>query len=237
VYNDYFTILKTTIINLQLYARDSKTKHKPEAFKKIIESGLLKKIVELTIPNLSLPVIARNEAISNNEHQLAYANELSIYTTQVKEIDAKLKTSKDILLEALALADKEIKVKNDKDWIALGLNGIKLIEELQQIWKKNTDEVIYFQTNIDWLQSRFPEAKYADVVGLCKVADKKEYTEEQDYSLNSGRYVGVNFEGEFISEDEFKSKIEEKINSLKKLTLDSKELELTIFKQLENINL
>ena len=29
----------------------------------------------------------------------------------------------------------------------------------------------------------FPEAKYADVVGLCKLADKAEYVEEQDYSL------------------------------------------------------
>ena len=28
----------------------------------------------------------------------------------------------------------------------------------------------YWQSNIDWLTERFPEGKYRDVVGLCKVA-------------------------------------------------------------------
>lgn len=110
-------------------------------------------------------------------------------TSQIKEIDAALQTSKDTLFEVLALADKQIKVKTDKDWNALGLNGVKQIEELHKIWKNSVNEVSYWQTNIDWLQSRFPEAKYADVVGLCKVADKTEYAEEQNYSMNAGRYV------------------------------------------------
>jgi type I restriction enzyme M protein len=218
-YNDYFTILKNTIINLQQYSRNSKTKHKPEAFKKIIESGLFKKIEELTIPNLSLPVIARNEAISNNEHQLAYAKELSVYSTQVKEIETSLKSSKDALLETLALADKQIKVKNDKDWVALGLNGVKQIEELQQNWKNSIDEVAYFQTNIDWLQSRFPKAKYADVVGLCKLADKTEYADEQDYSMNASRYVGIEIEQLSMNHLEFKNhilKLNEKLIDLNK---------------------
>lgn len=211
-YDNYFTILKTTIINLQHYSRDSKTKHKTEAFKKITESGLLEKIEALTIPNLPLPVTARNEAISTNEQQLVFAKGISAYTTQVKEIDTALKTSKDALLEVLALADKLIKVKADKDWNTLGLNGVKLIEELQQIWKKYTDEVIYYQSNINWLQSRFPEAKYADVVGLCKVAKKIEYDEEQDYSLNSGRYVGVDDENDGLTKEEFKYKFKGLLN-------------------------
>lgn len=234
-YNDYFTILKTTIINLQHYSRESKTKHKPEAFKKIEESGLLNKIAALSLPNIPLPVIARNEAIASNEQQLKYANELIVYTTLVKEIDTALKASKDVLLEVLALADKQIKVKNDKDWTGLGLNGIKLIEELQQIWKNSTDEVAYFQTNIDWLQSRFPEAKYADVIGLCKVADKTEYTEEQDYSMNAGRYVGIVDNDGFKSFNDYKDKIfdlNQKLNSLK---IQSKSIELTIEENINNL--
>ncbi len=234
-YNGYFTILKSTIINLQHYSRESKTKHKPEAFKKIEESGLLNKIAALSLPNIPLPVIARNEAIASNEQQLKYAKELIVYTTQVKEIDTALKASKDVLLEVLALADKQIKVKNDKDWTGLGLNGIKLIEELQQIWKNSTDEVAYFQTNIDWLQSRFPEAKYADVIGLCKVADKTEYTEEQDYSMNAGRYVGIVDNDGFKSFNDYKDKIfdlNQKLNSLK---IQSKSIELTIEENINNL--
>jgi type I restriction enzyme M protein len=218
-FNDYFTILKSTIINLQHYSRDSKTKHKAEAFKKITESGLLDKITSLSLPNLPLPVIARNEAIISNEHQLSYSKELSVYTAQVKEIETVLKTSKEALLEVLAIADKQIKVKNDKDWIALGLNGVKQIEELQQNWKNSIDEVVYYQTNMDWLQSRFPEAKYADVVGLCKIADKTEYAEEQDYSMNASRYVGIEMKQLSMNHLEFKNhilKLNEKLIDLNK---------------------
>jgi type I restriction enzyme M protein len=65
--------------------------------------------------------------------------------------------------------------------------------------------------HIHWLQERFPEAKYEDVTGLCKLADREEI-KEQDYSLNPGRYVGVVIEEDGKTEEEF---IEE-ILSLKK---------------------
>lgn len=206
-FNDYFTILKNTIINLQQYAKNSENKHKADAFKKIKESGLIEKIEELTVQNLTLPVAPNTVTVQTNEKQLAYANTLSQYTAKLKEIDANLKASKDILLEVLALADKQIKVKNDKDWVALGLNNAKQIEELQQNWKSNLEEVNYYQSNIDWLQSRFPDAKYTDIVGLCKVADRTEYAEEQDYSMNAGRYVGIDVEIDLTSEETFKAKV------------------------------
>ncbi|MDX9766713.1 MAG: class I SAM-dependent DNA methyltransferase, partial [Ectothiorhodospiraceae bacterium] len=45
----------------------------------------------------------------------------------------------------------------------------------------------YFN-HIHWLQERFPKAEYEDVTGLCKLATVAE-VEEQDWSLNPGRYV------------------------------------------------
>ena len=206
-FNDYFTILKNTIINLQHYTRDCETKHKADAFKKIKESGLIEKIEELTVQNLNLPLAPNTITVQTNEKQLAYAKALNQYISQLKEIDASLKASKDILLDLLALADKEIKVKNDKDWVVLGLNNAKQIEELQQNWKSYLEEGTYYQTNIDWLQSRFPEAKYNDVVGLCKLASKTEYVDEQDYSMNAGRYVGVDVEVDNLTQAEFKIKL------------------------------
>ena len=40
------------------------------------------------------------------------------------------------------------------------------------------------------MKDHFPEGKYQNVPGLCKVATIAEI-KEQGYSLNPGRYVGV----------------------------------------------
>lgn len=68
-----------------------------------------------------------------------------------------------------------------------------------------------FFGHVHWLQERFPQAKYEDVTGLCKLADLNEI-KEQDYSLNPGRYVGVVIEEDGKTEEEF-------IDELLKLSL------------------
>ena len=87
----------------------------------------------------------------------------------------------------------------------------------------------YFAENALWLMERFPEGKYRDVIGLCKVAklgvsyeldengepklDKdgepvkvieEDSIADQDYSLNAGRYVGVVIEDDGMTEAEFR---------------------------------
>ena len=59
-----------------------------------------------------------------------------------------------------------------------------------------------YYRHIHWLQDRFPNAEYEDVIGLCKLADPKEVA-EQDYSLNPGRYVGVVIEEDGKTKEEF----------------------------------
>lgn len=44
-----------------------------------------------------------------------------------------------------------------------------------------------------WLSQNFPDGKYKDIEGLCKIATLEEI-KEQDYSLTPGRYVGVNID-------------------------------------------
>jgi len=48
----------------------------------------------------------------------------------------------------------------------------------------------YWYEQVYWLQSRFPEAVFVDVPGLCKGVTCAEIA-EQDSSLTPGRYVGV----------------------------------------------
>ena len=72
------------------------------------------------------------------------------------------------------------------------------------------------------IQKALPDGEYADVKGLCKVATLEEI-EEQGWSLNPGRYVGVADE-----EDDgvdFHERLRELNNELENLNAEAKELE------------
>jgi type I restriction enzyme M protein len=85
------------------------------------------------------------------------------------------------------------------------------------------------------LQSRFPEARYADVLGLCKVADHQEVAGEQDYSLNPGRYVGVVIDEVARTSQEFAKKIKQLSNKLTDLNLSSREIEKKIEQNIQRL--
>ena len=72
------------------------------------------------------------------------------------------------------------------------------------------------------LNVTFPKLKYADVAGLCKVATLEEI-EEQGWSLNPGRYVGVadREEDDFV----FAERLEELNEELEVLNSEAGELE------------
>ena len=88
--------------------------------------------------------------------------------------------------------------------------------------------------HIHWLQERFPEAKYEDVTGLCKLADLEE-VKEQDYSLNPGRYVGVVIEEDGKTEEEFIADFLDMSEELNELNKSASTLEGTIMKNVKRI--
>lgn len=72
-----------------------------------------------------------------------------------------------------------------------------------------------------WLNTHFPDGKYKDVEGLCKIVDLEE-VREQDYSLTPGRYVGVNID---IDMDfDYKSRISEINAELAELNTEAESL-------------
>ena len=99
------------------------------------------------------------------------------------------------------------------------------------------EEKKYFQEQIDWLLERFPEGKYEDVVGLCKVAklEGEDGIIDQDYSLNPGRYVGVVIEDDGMTAEEFKEEIFGLNEEFKKLNKEAKELEEKIEENLDKL--
>lgn len=64
------------------------------------------------------------------------------------------------------------------------------VEELAERFVEVADQVHYFERELLWLTSRFPEPIYKDVSGLCHVVTQEEVA-ANDYSLTTGRYVGV----------------------------------------------
>lgn len=128
-------------------------------------------------------------------------------------------------------ADKELKEKNDKIWKEItNLKELRtalaeLHDRLNPNYLRDSNflekSFVYFLKNIEWLQERFPDAKYEDVTGLCKLASIEEI-KEQDYSLNPGRYVGVVIEEDGKTEEEFMGELKNlqaELNSLNENTL------------------
>jgi len=77
-------------------------------------------------------------------------------------------------------------------------------------------------TNRSQMSEKFPDGKYVDVAGLCKVATLKEI-EVQGWSLNPGRYVGVT---ERAADDfDFAERLIELNEELERLNAEARELE------------
>ena len=83
-----------------------------------------------------------------------------------------------------------------------------------------------------FVKEHFPKGKYADVLGLCKVAKLKEI-EAQGWSLNPGRYVGV---AEREADDfDFAERLEELNEELETLNVEARELEVRIAENVETL--
>ncbi|MCD0489965.1 type I restriction-modification system subunit M [Pedobacter sp. MC2016-14] len=110
----------------------------------------------------------------------------------------------------------------------------KQLEEARNRHKMLLDKEQYYYNQIQWLQERFPNGIYEDVTGLCKAATLAEI-EEQDWSLNTGRYVGIIIEEDGLTEEEFKSEMKSRLRCLNDLNSTSHKLESAINNDLNDL--
>ena len=151
-----------------------------------------------------------------NKEQVALARQ---ELTDAKEADnKKLTKEKDFALKALMVITAEIKA----------------IKELLVIIRDDRKRAEYYFNHIEWLQQRFPKARYEDVTGLCKLATPEE-VKEQDYSLNAGRYVGVVIEEDGRTEEDFIEYIQEMSDELNILNNEAHKLEKIIDDNLSSL--
>lgn len=127
----------------------------------------------------------------------AQAKDFEHQTAAQLRIVEQLKKEKPEILPDNKANDREI-----KRWE-------KQFEEAEKLYKALHGRQLYFEAQVQWLTERFPAGAYEDVTGLCKAATLAEI-EEQDWSLNSGRYVGVVIEEDGLTEEEFLSEMRER---------------------------
>ena len=149
---------------------------------------------------------------------------------QVK-LALKVKPLFENLHQLLKTVDKEVRhIEKDNS----GSKDLKVLKtELEELHRE-VKEVEYFFTHINWLQVRFPDARYDDVTGLCKLA-KIDEVKEQNYSLNPGRYVGVVIEEDGKTEEEFIAEIVELNDELETLNKEARSLEKIISKNIAQV--
>ncbi|WP_150452110.1 N-6 DNA methylase [Arenibacter lacus] len=234
--------LNSLVQNLREYVKETKEEKRTPAKKKALaEASFFNQLESFKITesgkdeeSIAPTFIKPKEIALDNTFQKTEAEKLANQLSRTKKEVEALKQDVTIVLELYTLADKNLKLKSDKVWSNQHLvKAANKLEITLQQYIEASEQAIYWHTNIKWLQTRFPEAKYEDVVGLCKMADRTEYVDEQDYSLNAGRYVGVDIEGDDLSEEEFKIKLAKMATDLINLNKSSSNFEQRIKNQLE----
>jgi len=140
------------------------------------------------------------------------------------------------------------KTKTDRKKNVLFIDARHIFTQIDRAHREFTPQQIEFISNIVRLYRRenpedeagsgslvkpsFPKGKYADVLGLCKVATLDEI-ETQGWSLNPGRYVGV-AEGA-VEDFEFSERLEELNEELETLNAQAHDLEQTIARNVGQI--
>ena len=94
-------------------------------------------------------------------------------------------------------------------------------------------QATYFIHQVHWLHSRFPQALFEDVPGLCKAVTQEEIA-ANDYSLTPGRYVGVAPAGADDEED-FVEKLREIHDELGELNEKAVELAARVGRNFEEL--
>jgi type I restriction enzyme M protein len=137
----------------------------------------------------------------------------------VTEVEALIKQTRAEAKTAVEKAEK----KDRKRLQAKYDEQIAALEEMLQIAKEAC-----------WLEEKFGDGEYADVPGLCMLADILEI-ENKGWSLTPGAYVGV-----APVEDDgvvFHARMKEIHEELKALQVKSNELMATISKNMEEMGL
>ena len=159
-----------------------------EIRKRMVEDGIISQMVTLPSNMFSTVTLPATLWFFNkqrpNRDEILFIDARNVFT----QVDRAHRKFSDEQIKNLGIISRLYEGDSDSFWA--------LVEEYKAEGK---------QDQVDWLLERWPDGKYQDVIGLCKVAklDGEDGIRDQDYSLNAGRYVGVVIEDDGMTEQDF----------------------------------
>lgn len=180
-----------------------------EIRKKMIRDGIISQMVTLPSNMFSTVTLAatlwffdKNKA---RKDEILFIDARNIFT----QVDRAHRKFSDDQIRNLAIISRLYEGNSDAFWA--------LVDEYRHDGK--TDQA-------DWLLERWPDGKYRDITGLCKVAkiEGEDGIEDQDWSLNAGRYVGVVIEDDGMTAEEFADTMRADHAQLERLNAEASDL-------------
>lgn len=188
-----------------------------EIRKNMIQDGIISQMVTLPSNMFSTVTLPATLWFFNkqrtNKDEILFIDARNIFT----QVDRAHRKFSDEQIKNLGIITRLYEGDSDAFW--------QLVDEYKSEGK---------QEEVDWLLERWPEGKYRDVIGLCKVAKitGEDGIEENDWSLNAGRYVGVVIEDDGMTESEFRDEMLSLNADFSKLCTEAGDLQKEIEKNM-----
>lgn len=188
-----------------------------EIRKKMIQDGIISQMVTLPSNMFSTVTLPATLWFFNkqrtNKDEILFIDARNIFT----QVDRAHRKFSDEQIKNLGIITRLYEGDSDAFWA--------LIDEYKRAGK---------QEEVDWLLERWPDGKYRDVIGLCKVAKiaGEDGIEDNDWSLNAGRYVGVVIEDDGMTECEFRDEMLSLKADFSKLCAEAGDLQKEIEKNM-----
>ena len=188
-----------------------------EIRKKMIQDGIISQIVTLPSNMFSTVTLPATLWFFNKQRtqkdEILFVDARNIFT----QVDRAHRKFSDEQIKNLGIITRLYEGDSEAFW--------QLVDEYKKAGKRE---------EVDWLLERWPEGKYRDVIGLCKVAKiiGEDGIEDNDWSLNAGRYVGVVIEDDGMTESEFRDEMLSLNADFSKLNTEAEDLQKKIEKNM-----
>lgn len=188
-----------------------------EIRKKMIQNGIISQMVTLPSNMFSTVTLPATLWFFNKQRtqkdEILFVDARNIFT----QVDRAHRKFSDEQIKNLGIITRLYEGDSEAFW--------QLVDEYKKAGK---------QEEVDWLLERWPEGKYRDVIGLCKVAKitGEDGIEDNDWSLNAGRYVGVVIEDDGMTSEEFRQEMLSLNSEFSKLNAEAVDLQKKIEKNM-----